>query len=237
MAGIYALERIMRDSEKDHETIVQLMAAFIRERAPKVDYPDDVPWGRTMVKNDVQAALTVLGYRPERTEDFSIDLRNTSLRGANLAGVRMEGVVFALADLMGARLTEAHLAGANFFRATLGAVAAEGVDLCGAHMDEAFMEGGHFHRAKMRDASMREVSLAGADLQDAELGGVNLAHAKLIRDDGTFFALVEASQLLETTVISGTRLPDHLLADTALVKHIADCDEKWPAEAPKRPED
>lgn len=41
--GIYSLERIIRDSEKDHPTIVEVLAAFIRQRAGKTDEdePDD----------------------------------------------------------------------------------------------------------------------------------------------------------------------------------------------------
>lgn len=31
LGGIYALERIMRDSKKDHATIVEVLAAFVRE--------------------------------------------------------------------------------------------------------------------------------------------------------------------------------------------------------------
>ncbi|MEU1466086.1 hypothetical protein ABZ467_36775 [Streptomyces sp. NPDC005727] len=33
LGGIYALERIMRDSAKDHATIVEVLAAFVREHA------------------------------------------------------------------------------------------------------------------------------------------------------------------------------------------------------------
>ena len=33
LGGIYALERIMRDSPKDHATVVEVLAAFIRENA------------------------------------------------------------------------------------------------------------------------------------------------------------------------------------------------------------
>ncbi|MFF5307656.1 hypothetical protein ACFY5F_50800 [Streptomyces sp. NPDC013161] len=55
LAGVYALERIMRDSEKDHATIVQLLAAFIRRGSPmpkRVEEKSD-----PVVPDDVKAAL------------------------------------------------------------------------------------------------------------------------------------------------------------------------------------
>ncbi|HXT93389.1 MAG TPA: hypothetical protein VN714_29505 [Trebonia sp.] len=35
LGAIYALERIMIDSERDHPTIVEVLAAFVREHCPK----------------------------------------------------------------------------------------------------------------------------------------------------------------------------------------------------------
>ena len=61
LGAIYALERIMIDSARDHPTIVEVLAAFVREYAPDMtpdpDLDDDgqpplPPW----VATDVQAA-------------------------------------------------------------------------------------------------------------------------------------------------------------------------------------
>ena len=224
MAGIYALERIMRDSEKDHETIVQLLAAFIRERSPVVDIPDDMPWKEAAVKNDVQAALTVLGHRPERQEDFLIDLQHVSLCQANLIQLRLEGVVFAFSNLSFAELTAARLARANFYRASLMSVTASGADLSRAHMQSARLDGGDFLGAKMADANLREARLSGADLRSVDMAGASLADAVLVDLEGQGHARVEVSQLLTATVVSGTLLPPDLRADPAMDEHIRDCD-------------
>jgi hypothetical protein len=66
IGGIYALDRIMRDSPKDHSAVVEVLAAFVRERAAMppsavTDSPDAAP-------EDVEAALTVLGHRPQRPD-------------------------------------------------------------------------------------------------------------------------------------------------------------------------
>ena len=35
LGGIYALERIARDSEKDHGPIMEVLTAYVREKAPR----------------------------------------------------------------------------------------------------------------------------------------------------------------------------------------------------------
>jgi hypothetical protein len=39
IGGIYALERILADSERDHSTVVEVLAAFVREHAPQPELP------------------------------------------------------------------------------------------------------------------------------------------------------------------------------------------------------
>lgn len=73
LGGIYALERIMRDSAKDHSTVLEVLAAFVRERASAQNSITPTA--------DVQAALTVLGRRPKRHEPFALDLSKAHLRG------------------------------------------------------------------------------------------------------------------------------------------------------------
>ena len=47
IGGIYALERIARDSAKDHPTVMEVLTAFIREHSPE-------PWPWTMVDQDLR---------------------------------------------------------------------------------------------------------------------------------------------------------------------------------------
>src|SRR5438045_2448593 len=62
-AAIYALERIAKDSPKDHWTIMEILAAFVRENAP-VRQEDEIEL-RELLKlpTDIQTALTVIGRR------------------------------------------------------------------------------------------------------------------------------------------------------------------------------
>jgi hypothetical protein len=103
IGGIYALERIARDSARDRPTIIEVLAAFVREHSHDEDghapAPADLLADVGRLRPDLQAALTVIGRRTtdHRAVAASIDLNNADLR---------------LADLVDARLTDARLTGA-----------------------------------------------------------------------------------------------------------------------------
>ncbi|WP_078651850.1 pentapeptide repeat-containing protein [Streptomyces xylophagus] len=236
MAGVYALDRIMRDSAKDHLTIVQLLAGFIRQRAAIVgDWDamhgdDSVPAEHVRIADDVQAALTVIGKRPVRSEESEIDLRRTYLRGANLIGARLNRALFVRCDLSGAELIGAQLYEANFYKARLNAVYAPGVNLIKAHMAESYISG-TLSGAKMKNVNLNEAQLSAIDLEGASLNGAFLDGAHLTHgltwdelsgDQG--LVRVEINQLLEAVITSKTKLPEEFLADPELVRHIAKCD-------------
>jgi hypothetical protein len=145
LGGIYALERIARDSERDHWQIMEVLTAFVRERAPAPTDADmeweneaeargdDVPLPSP--KPDVQAILDVIGRREvseSRERARVLDLRSCDLRRAEMRGARLDRV-----DLRRTNLWEADLRGARFHlanleSAVLNAARLEGADLSGA---------------------------------------------------------------------------------------------------------
>jgi uncharacterized protein YjbI with pentapeptide repeats len=113
LGGIYALERIAVDSERDHPTVVEVLSAFVREHGQPAIQPSLVddgdangeptsPSPRPSPPTDVQAAVTVLGRLPRRKDVSRGDLARAHLEGANLE-----------AHLEGANLYNAHLEGAK----------------------------------------------------------------------------------------------------------------------------
>ncbi len=126
LGGIYALERIAKDSEKDHGPVMEVLTAYVRVNAPRKndDYQpqiDEIP------PTDIQAILTVIGRRkPTEIKRLSdrLDLSNTHLVGAMLNGADLRGVV-----LYGADLREAVLHGADLDEADLRGANLNGVDL------------------------------------------------------------------------------------------------------------
>ena len=135
LGGIYALERLARESKADHGPVMEVLAAFARGRAPWRD--GDIAPARPGA--DIQAILSVIGRRTHEFDapDSHLDLHGVALARAyvpfaNLAGAQLyeanlEGAILQNTDLRGAWLWKARLAGAVLDGARL-----EGADLTGA---------------------------------------------------------------------------------------------------------
>ena len=159
LGGIYALERIARDSEKDHGPIMEVLTAYVREKAPR--RKEDIPPAAEKPPTDIQAILTVIGRR-ETTDDNRcnnpLDLSYTRLVKAILPGANLTGV-----DLFEAGLTRAWLSGANLSGANLRWANLSGTILNDAILDKAKMEGAkNLTEEQVRSAS----SCYGATLPD-----------------------------------------------------------------------
>jgi hypothetical protein len=113
IGGIYALERVARDFAKDHPTVMEVLAPFIREHSGE-QWPPPSPDGQEQERStrlDVQAAITAIGRRDQKRDIRAIHLTRAIFTGADLHGVRLHG-----ADLRGARLHGADLRGADLTR-------------------------------------------------------------------------------------------------------------------------
>ena len=111
IGGIYALERVARDSPKDHPTVMEVLAAFIRRHSrepwPPPAEPGAGPSTRPDIyapptRPDVYAAVTVIGRRTVRNDSQPINLFGAKIHGADLTSARLYG-----ADLTDAILTNA----------------------------------------------------------------------------------------------------------------------------------
>jgi uncharacterized protein YjbI with pentapeptide repeats len=171
LGGIYALERIARDSAADRGPIVEVLTAFIRTHAPwPPARPDKAPQ-RLIPRTDVQAALTVLGRRhrysgpvqhielvrkPEHVEEYY----------ARFPRLNLDAL-----DLRGADLHLAHLDRADFNRAHLECAELTGARLENCGFTHAHLEGATLRVARLREAHFQEAYLAGAVLDSATLKG------------------------------------------------------------------
>ena len=136
LGGIYALERIARDSPRDLPTIMEVLAAFVREHSHEQWPPaksDGAPPPKRAIRPDVQAALTVIGRRDATHDTRPIDLSYAELpeaklpHDAGLAEAKLSHAVLTGMDLIGQNLSGADLTDANLTGAQLG-----GVDLTDA---------------------------------------------------------------------------------------------------------
>jgi hypothetical protein len=184
LGGIYALERLARDSPRDQSTIIEVLTAFVRTsthpnsvETSGPDCPDTPP------TPDIQAALTVLGRRVAAHDgDAIIKLNNLCLPGANLEAADLSKAILDGTDLRKSIFVGAQLEGTQFLQA----------NLSGAQLWNADLSGAHLERANLTDADLMDSKLAGADLSwitingntnfiGVDLGGARLEYAPPIR--------------------------------------------------------
>jgi len=205
LGGIYALERIARDSQRDHWPIMEVLTAYLRHHAARSVDEEELPPAHT-VAIGVQAVLTVIGRRrveldpPYRSLDLNstrlcgadlsemefsrVDLSRADLREANLglADLRDAKLSFAelsSADLSGAKLVAASLRGANLSEADLSWADLSVATLIDAQMSESFLERTNLSGTRLHGANLSRAKLPQADLSSARLPKANLAGADL----------------------------------------------------------
>ncbi len=199
IGGIYALERVGRDSARDHPTVMEVLTAFIREHSHD-QWPPPVPSSRMTriirrgrfrargrkeersTRPDIQAALTVVGRRDRKRDIGPLDLSRAVLTGADLNYADLSAANLAGADLTGAHLDHATLIAANLADATL--------------------IGAHFSLRKLEFAAL----LVGADLSAAILTGADLTGAIIDYADLTAANLTGARWPVNTPVPGGWKL-------------------------------
>jgi uncharacterized protein YjbI with pentapeptide repeats len=201
LGGIYALERITRDSERDHWTIMETLTAFIRVHRPWREVFDQSAESAAL-PTDIQVILTVIGRRGltyQHGEDQRLNLAGTDLRLALLPGAHLEGVQLSLAhlessrlqgawlrdaDLSGACLTDADLANAVMANADLAGAVLKDATLCGVNLVDAKLmkanfEGCNLGQADLHGVDARSANFENADLSEVNFTGANLRHANL----------------------------------------------------------
>lgn len=135
LGGIYALERLARESKADHGPIIEVLGAFVRSRAPWSEGEGAAP----RPSADVQAVLSVIG---RRTIEFDpsqghVDLHGTGLARAYLPFANLAGAFLYEANLEDAVLQNADMRGAWAWRARMNGAVLEGAHLEGADLTGA----------------------------------------------------------------------------------------------------
>ncbi len=156
IGGIYALERIARDSPRDHPTIMEVLSACIREHSREqwLRADADGTMHEQSPRPDIQAALTVIGRRNAEHDIRPIDLSNANLNNANLNNANLGGVDFVGANFVSAKLAGARLDNANLTRADLRLADLAEADLNGANLTSAQLDGARLTGARLTEANL-----------------------------------------------------------------------------------
>lgn len=181
LGAIYTLERISKESEREYWPIIEILTAFVRERAPwprptlegehalpvELDSETEELVARVRPNTDIQSVLTVLGRRDDKMRQQEqaagrcVDLSCTDLRGAELPRAHLERVKLEWAHLEEANLEEAHLEGSVLF----------GTHLEGANLKRAYINHGEepidsaaFWGVHLDNSKLYQTHIEGADL-------------------------------------------------------------------------
>jgi hypothetical protein len=231
VGGIYALERIARDSPDDRATIEEVLTAYVRDHAPwpRPPAPPSLPAIIHRLASFVRRQRSVLQRRratdaagqaspgqsddqaagpPRPAADVQAAVTVLGRRQLPPDGLRLLDLIRA--DLQGASLDRANLQSASLADANLHGASLDRADLQGAYLGHADLQG-----ASLDGANLQGAHLATANLQRAYLGRANLQGAYLGRGD-----LLRAS-------LGGANLQGMDL-EAKLQGAVADAATRWP---------
>ena len=206
LGGIYALERIAKNSEYDHWTIMEVLTAFVREKRPLEEQLPKIP-------TDIQAALTVIGRRDTEKdiENEILNLRNTNLRGATFRYAKLQRIDFSGADLQRANFQGAELGWVVCNKAQptilgrrtdhIEGVLYQPVDFRGAHLKNAFLVDANLRGAYLQGANLEGAKLNIADLEKVQFSEANLRGTYLLGAKNLTQQQIESASGDSTTVL------------------------------------
>jgi uncharacterized protein YjbI with pentapeptide repeats len=223
LGGIYALERIARDSDKDYGPIMEVLTAYLRENARRPpERPDALPMtqqeiddemaeelfasrvpGEPRPRADIQAVLTVLGRRSPRrhfVEPERLDLRGVDLRHTDLEGLHFEHAMFQFADFRNANLDYTHLEDSYLGMAQMEHVRLHSTRLTGAWFAQTHLNHANFSGVRFRDSHFSDCFLTGANFQNADLQRTSFLGATL---DGANFRKAHLEEAIFTNMDVG----------------------------------
>lgn len=183
IGGIYSLERIAQDSDRDRRTVSEVLSAFVVRTTTQSEQEtsrvavasdnatiaddelsesEDAEGRREVVPGTQGNQHDVASVPPDVTAAITVVARlyprraptEIDLSGANLSG----------ADLTRASLSEADLSGANLRHADL---------------QDASLFAVNLRSADLRSAILRDADLVAADLRDADLSTADVSNADL----------------------------------------------------------
>jgi Na+-transporting methylmalonyl-CoA/oxaloacetate decarboxylase gamma subunit len=157
IGGIYALERVARDSQKDHWTVMEILTAYLRKNHPynpRSTTAKKKPRATLKEKasEDVQAIMTVIGRRKwTETEIYRLDLRDVDLTHCIVSNANLRKARLNRSNLRSSRLFDADFSGADLWAADFSSAYLTGKDP-GTNFSNATLNAAKFKWARLDNA-------------------------------------------------------------------------------------
>jgi len=175
VGAIASLEQVTQESESYRWSVMELLAAYIRDEAPWPADPDHHSGNQRVQQAslDIQAALDVLKKQDWTKSPRQLNLTNTDLRGADLEQANLDRAFLSNANLSGANLADATLTHCDLANSIL-----HGANLAGANLDGAILIG-----VDLRSARLDKANITVEQVNSAQWTGQVLLE-KLVSFDG-----------------------------------------------------
>jgi len=178
LGGIYAFERIARESAVDYPAVVEILTGFLREHSkrPKVSDADAFP-----LPTDTQAALSVVAQlQLEYDAPRPLDLGGADLRHGNFHKTKLQGASLGNANLSNADLRETDLRGASLANIRATSTQFKGANLSGASLIAADLEWAQLDAVNLQNANLFAASIyETTNLAQADLRGTDFSYVDL----------------------------------------------------------
>ena len=227
LGGIYALERIARDSERDDWTIMEVLTAYVREHtARKEGDQDSRKSPRTLtptpaVTTPSAAEPTVIPVSPDEAKAIqAADTAYLAAEDAEQAPITALKQTPQFKALHNTEIKAQNVLEAAQRKSALVQVKPMGADIQAIltvlgrrerkydkgslDLKGVYIDGAELYLANLEGADLHGAHLSRADLEDADLLGANLAGSDLTRANLMDAALVRAS--LGETHLGGANL-------------------------------
>ncbi|MFD8597514.1 pentapeptide repeat-containing protein [Kitasatospora sp. NPDC059646] len=213
LGGIYALQRIMTDSGRDRQAVVEILGAYVRVHSPR---PEKAPAKKSELPVDIATALKVLRTPSDgHLDPGTIDFHGADVHGVDLHDLDLSGADFSGADLTAASLSFSDLMGAQFVGADL-----TGATLGGAGEPDNPRYGKEpFAGASFRDADLTGAELGGSNLKYASFPGAVMTETQLQWSDLTE-ATITVEQVVAACPSPETKLPPAISADPRVKQRL-----------------
>jgi uncharacterized protein YjbI with pentapeptide repeats len=183
LGGIYALERIARDSERDHVTVMAILCAYIRENAPAARtggerLTDSRGDEGSAADETFRFTSATLNERRRKLDERlnKIQPPRADIQAALDVIGRRQTKPYSperadnnfIIDLRDVDLRRCKLRGREFDHAMLDNSRLDGADLSEVRMRKAFLSGACLDGAVLEGAKLQAADLSGAILTDAK---------------------------------------------------------------------
>lgn len=197
--GVFALERLAKNSPHDRGTITEVLACFARATSQGED--------AALHSASIQAALVVLGRRHSYDAAVAstelnlhrVKADHSYLANLSLARSDLSGADLSEADLSGSDLSKVNLTGATLERAKLSNARLSGAVLAGANLKHAILTSADLSTANLTDAKLDSANLISANLSDADLSAAKFPGANVSGADLTG-AIISSDTIWETAI-------------------------------------